>query len=560
VAWLAIEVAQSPTRAVSPLGIAWVVVLPVLDTLSLIIRRLLKGQNPLRADRNHLHHLLERAGFSAGQSTLILVGLSLGFGAVGVLGSASGVPDIVLGSGLVVILAAHYLFVRYAWRSTRALKRLRASGTALRRSHRWALAGLYIATFGLLLGQMAMVGLGVAVLGVGSVMNAGRMLSDLRGLMVAWFAFGLLAWLTVAALRDAEALMTNGMSLAVMSGVLALPLGWWFAQLQQYMGRLFLVLALGSLLSAATGMRWPMLEAGFLQTADHWGVPTLGVGMFGVILMPFIASLAQALTQLRRRWRARAMSVGAALIIGVALLLLIGSESRIATFTLLFGLAVMVIGGVLHRLRPAMVLSLVSVAGLTVLSAGLLANGLKSPGESLNDTYLGPVQALALHWAGQPQLASMADPAVTAWLGRWEAAWQAIGARPLAGIGSVTEAAGSSLYISVGLIGGGVGVVLLLGLLASVIIAIARVQVSKSWSDAAVMGSYGVLASMWAFLMFSPLLLTPLIGITFNGTLAVGVAAAVRNQWRDDQASRLPTLPVDKPLRLISDLQSRRAG
>jgi len=92
VIWLGLEIAQVPGRAVSPMGIAWVLVLPVLDTLSLMIRRVLRGQNPFHADRNHLHHILGRAGFTPGQSAAVLILLSLGLGAVGVVGSAISDP------------------------------------------------------------------------------------------------------------------------------------------------------------------------------------------------------------------------------------------------------------------------------------------------------------------------------------------------------------------------------------------------------------------------------------------------------------------------------------
>ncbi|WP_295544511.1 glycosyltransferase family 4 protein, partial [uncultured Thiohalocapsa sp.] len=39
VAWLAIEISQAPQRVISPVGIAWIVVLPVMDTVSLMLRR-----------------------------------------------------------------------------------------------------------------------------------------------------------------------------------------------------------------------------------------------------------------------------------------------------------------------------------------------------------------------------------------------------------------------------------------------------------------------------------------------------------------------------------------
>lgn len=54
-------------------------VIPVFDTVRVVILRLLAGQSPFRADRNHLHHQLLRLGFTHAQTALVLGAINLAF-------------------------------------------------------------------------------------------------------------------------------------------------------------------------------------------------------------------------------------------------------------------------------------------------------------------------------------------------------------------------------------------------------------------------------------------------------------------------------------------------
>ena len=53
--------------------------IPILDTLFAIIRRLLKGQTPFQADKQHLHHQLLGMNFSQRTTVLIIWGINLLF-------------------------------------------------------------------------------------------------------------------------------------------------------------------------------------------------------------------------------------------------------------------------------------------------------------------------------------------------------------------------------------------------------------------------------------------------------------------------------------------------
>ncbi|MGH6862479.1 MAG: MraY family glycosyltransferase, partial [Phyllobacterium sp.] len=89
----------------------WIVVIPVVDTLSLIVRRLHAGRSPLAADRNHLHHLLLDRSLSPAATTNIIVLASALCGGIGCLGIVTGVSNYLMTLALSIPLAAHCLFV-----------------------------------------------------------------------------------------------------------------------------------------------------------------------------------------------------------------------------------------------------------------------------------------------------------------------------------------------------------------------------------------------------------------------------------------------------------------
>ena len=72
--WFAVSLTRVPaTPRVPPIAIVWLIAVPLLDMGVVILRRALSGRSPLAADREHLHHLLLRAGLSYAATTWTLV-------------------------------------------------------------------------------------------------------------------------------------------------------------------------------------------------------------------------------------------------------------------------------------------------------------------------------------------------------------------------------------------------------------------------------------------------------------------------------------------------------
>lgn len=81
--------------------------IPAGDTITSIVRRLLKHQSPFAADRGHLHHKLIDMGFSQTASVLILYALSAYMGICAVLftsdNALTAVIALVIGAGIVFV-------------------------------------------------------------------------------------------------------------------------------------------------------------------------------------------------------------------------------------------------------------------------------------------------------------------------------------------------------------------------------------------------------------------------------------------------------------------------
>lgn len=86
--------------------------LPLFDTLFAIVRRLLKGQNPMKPDRGHLHHRLIDMGLSQKQAVAILYCLSAVLGLTAVVINTHGALRMILLCAELVLAIGIGFFVR----------------------------------------------------------------------------------------------------------------------------------------------------------------------------------------------------------------------------------------------------------------------------------------------------------------------------------------------------------------------------------------------------------------------------------------------------------------
>lgn len=109
-AFLAIRLSQRAGQSLSPVAALWICALPIIDTSSLTVRRLIAGRSPFASDRRHLHYLLLDTGLTVSQVVAILVTISVVLGGVGIGGWHYGVPDYALLLGLIGPVGLHAWF------------------------------------------------------------------------------------------------------------------------------------------------------------------------------------------------------------------------------------------------------------------------------------------------------------------------------------------------------------------------------------------------------------------------------------------------------------------
>ena len=77
IGWLLIYCTHPDINLFHPVLTLWCVSIPALDLLSVFTRRVLKGINPFRPDRRHIHHILISRGYDGKKTLLILVAISI---------------------------------------------------------------------------------------------------------------------------------------------------------------------------------------------------------------------------------------------------------------------------------------------------------------------------------------------------------------------------------------------------------------------------------------------------------------------------------------------------
>ena len=97
----------------------WVLIVPITDTLSLLVRRLRAHRNPLSPDRWHLHHLLLDMDFSPAVAAGMIATASALCGSIAYLALVFKVPAAVVTAGLVLPALVHTALVTHATRRAR---------------------------------------------------------------------------------------------------------------------------------------------------------------------------------------------------------------------------------------------------------------------------------------------------------------------------------------------------------------------------------------------------------------------------------------------------------
>jgi len=125
VVWLLVIGTQAQTPAFNAVTALWIIAVPLMDMVAIMIRRMKKGQSAFKPDRDHLHHIFLRAGYTSRQTLAVISSIAVLFGFIGIVLEISNTP---LWFGLLLFVVV-FIFYTYAlnhiWRILTFFRKLR---------------------------------------------------------------------------------------------------------------------------------------------------------------------------------------------------------------------------------------------------------------------------------------------------------------------------------------------------------------------------------------------------------------------------------------------------
>lgn len=123
VLYLAIRLSQGSNRAIDPVTALWFCMVPLLDTIGMILRRTRRGQSPLTPDREHIHHVFLLAKFSVTTTWIGLTLVAAAGVAFGLIGLANEIPESLMFATFLVVGVLYYGMITRVWKVLSFLKR-----------------------------------------------------------------------------------------------------------------------------------------------------------------------------------------------------------------------------------------------------------------------------------------------------------------------------------------------------------------------------------------------------------------------------------------------------
>lgn len=123
VIWFLMVSTQSNEAAFRPVTALWIIAVPLMDMMAVIIRRKRKGLSPFHADRDHLHHIFMRFGFSPRKSLASILFFAIIMSSVGIAGEVLNISEWIMLVLFLIVFVFYSLALQHCWKVARFLRR-----------------------------------------------------------------------------------------------------------------------------------------------------------------------------------------------------------------------------------------------------------------------------------------------------------------------------------------------------------------------------------------------------------------------------------------------------
>jgi UDP-GlcNAc:undecaprenyl-phosphate GlcNAc-1-phosphate transferase len=117
--WYLIKLSSFGSEQVfKPIFAAWVMAVPIMDTLSVMIRRIISKKSPLKPGRDHIHHLFLDNGFSSKCTLWIISIFAILLSAIGIVCEINNVAESYLFYSIIIVFSVYFFVLEYFWKRT----------------------------------------------------------------------------------------------------------------------------------------------------------------------------------------------------------------------------------------------------------------------------------------------------------------------------------------------------------------------------------------------------------------------------------------------------------
>jgi UDP-GlcNAc:undecaprenyl-phosphate GlcNAc-1-phosphate transferase len=122
---LDIEMINERPTPVRPVAVLWLIAIPIMDMFGTMARRIVKRESPFKPDRDHLHHIFMRAGFSSAETLVVITLSGVLLVLFGLVLEILRVPEPVVALLYIGVFVVYAFGLRRVWRIVAMVRLLR---------------------------------------------------------------------------------------------------------------------------------------------------------------------------------------------------------------------------------------------------------------------------------------------------------------------------------------------------------------------------------------------------------------------------------------------------